>query len=128
MQLDASADLGAPLGNRPGLRSALVVVHRVGEFKVPVELEVEFADDTTERMLWDGQGRYEIFTWPGRRLRSARLDPDSKLLLEAHRLDNHRAAAACRTLSGPSPPATNTRRSAAILATSPKDHARPVPP
>ena len=39
-----------------------------------------------------GQGRYQIFTWPGRRLRSARLDPDSKLLLEGRRLDNHRAA------------------------------------
>ncbi len=70
----------------------LVVVQRVGEFRVPVELEVEFSDDTTERMLWDGQGRYQIFTWPGRRVRAARLDPDSKLLLEGHRLDNHRAA------------------------------------
>ncbi len=71
---------------------AIVVVQRVGEFRVPVELEVEFTDDSTERRLWDGQGRYQIFSWPGRRLRSARLDPDSKLLLEGRRLDNHRAA------------------------------------
>lgn len=71
---------------------AIVVAHRVGEFRVPVELEVEFSDGTRERQLWDGQDRYQIFTWPGRRLRAARLDPDNKLLLEARRLDNHRAA------------------------------------
>jgi hypothetical protein len=89
---DAPDDRELPASQLPDDQiEALVVVHRVGEFKVPVELEVEFADDTTERILWDGQSRYEIFTWPGRRLRSARLDPDSKLLLEARRLDNHRA-------------------------------------
>lgn len=71
---------------------AVIVVHRVGEFRVPVELLVEFNDDTSERVLWDGQGRYQVFTWPGRRVRSAQLDPDEKLLLEARRLDNHRAA------------------------------------
>jgi len=71
---------------------AVVVVHRAGEFRVPVELLVEFNDDTSERVLWDGQDRYHVFTWPGRRVRAAQLDPDDKLLLEAHRLDNHRAA------------------------------------
>ena len=71
---------------------AVVVVHRVGEFRVPVELEVEFADGARERALWDGQARYHVFTWPGRRVRAARLDPDARLLLEGPRLNNHRAA------------------------------------
>ncbi len=83
---------------------AVVVVHRAGEFRIPVELEVEFSDDTIERRLWDGQGRYQIFSWPGRRLRSARLDPDNKLLLEARRLDNHRAATEVAPADGLSRP------------------------
>jgi hypothetical protein len=67
------------------------VVRRIGEFRLPVELEVEFADGTRERSAWSGQERYKVYTWPGRKVRAARLDPDRKLTLEARRLDNHRA-------------------------------------
>lgn len=70
---------------------AVVVVIRTGEFRVPVEIEFEFNDGARERVLWDGEARYHVFTWPGRRVRVARIDPDRKLLLEAHRLDNRRA-------------------------------------
>lgn len=82
----------------------VVVVQRVGEFRVPVELLVEFNDDTRERVLWDGQDRYHIFTWPGRRVRAAQIDPDNKLLLEARRLDNHRAASEFAPADGLSRP------------------------
>ena len=71
---------------------AIVVVARRGEFKVPVEIELEFADDTRERVLWDGQARYRLLSYPGRRIRAARIDPDRKLLLEVRRLDNRRGA------------------------------------
>jgi hypothetical protein len=67
---------------------AVVVVQRKGGFKVPVELVVEFEDDGRERIVWDGRERYHTFTWPGRRLRLAMLDPDGKLLLEGRRTDN----------------------------------------
>jgi len=67
---------------------AVVVVQRKGDFKVPVELVVEFEDDGRERVIWDGRERYQTFTWPGRRLRLAMLDPDGKLLLEGRRTDN----------------------------------------
>jgi hypothetical protein len=67
---------------------AVVVVQRKGDFKVPVELVVEFEDDGRERVLWDGRERHQTFTWPGRRLRLAMLDPDGKLLLEGRRTDN----------------------------------------
>lgn len=82
----------------------LVVVLRTGEFRVPVDVEFEFHDGARERVLWNGEARYHVFTFPGRRVRAARLDPDRKLLLEAHRLDNRRAvndAAAPDGLSGP---------------------------
>ncbi len=83
---------------------AVVVVRRIGEFRVPVELLVEFADGSQERSTWSGQERYRVYAWPGRRIRAARLDPDHKLTLEAQRLDNHRAtgdAARSDGLSGP---------------------------
>ena len=70
----------------------VVVVRRAGEFRLPVTLEVEFADGARERTLWSGEDPYQIFTWPGRRVKSAQLDPDNLLLLEPRRLDNHRAA------------------------------------
>jgi hypothetical protein len=83
---------------------ALVVVHRLGEFRLPVELEVEFSDGTVERSAWDGQARYQIYTWPGKRLRRARLDPDGKLMLEAKRVNNHRAASEAAIADGLSKP------------------------
>lgn len=71
---------------------AVVVVVRRGDFKIPVEIEVEFSDATRERVLWDGVARYRLLSWPGRRVRAARIDPARKLLLEVRRLDNRRGA------------------------------------
>jgi hypothetical protein len=65
-----------------------VILHRRGGLRVPVELLVEFGDGTRERVVWDGQARHHTFTWPGRRVRMAVVDPERKLWLEARRLDN----------------------------------------
>lgn len=81
---------------------ALVV--REGEFRVPVDIEFEFRDGTRERLTWDGQARYRLFTWPGRRLVGVTLDPDDKLLLEGERLDNRIRAAGHRLPDGVSDP------------------------
>lgn len=72
------------------LVETLVVIDRKGEFPVPVELEVEFEDGSTQRRMWDGKARYWAFTFPGKRGIRATIDPDQKLLLEAHTLDNTR--------------------------------------
>ena len=65
--------------------------HRLTREEVFVVLSgaatVEFADGTRERSAWSGQERYKVFSWPGRRVRAARIDPDRKLTLEARRLD-----------------------------------------
>ncbi len=66
-----------------------VVVHRSGGFIVPVELLVEFSDGSEERLLWDAREPTAVFRWSGRRVKSASLDPERLLLLEAARLDNH---------------------------------------
>lgn len=70
----------------------IVVVVRRGEFAVPVEIEVELGDDTRERVLWDGHGKYRVLRWPGKKVRWASIDPDAKLVLEARRFDNVRHA------------------------------------
>ncbi|MGB1274546.1 MAG: M1 family aminopeptidase, partial [Nannocystaceae bacterium] len=96
---DADALVGGEAPEDLGLRVAqldddvietLVVVDRKGGFPVPVELEVEFEDGSTERRTWDGKAEYRAFLFPGKRAVRATLDPDKKLLLEAHTLDNTR--------------------------------------
>jgi len=92
----------------------VVVVRRIGEFRLPVEVEFEFGDGTRERRVWSGRDRYHIFTWPGRRVRSARIDPDNKLLLEARRLDNHRGAPDSAPPNGLSRPVGDLAEAAAL--------------
>lgn len=81
---------------------ALIV--RQGEFRVPVEIEFRFKSGEPERVVWDGQARYRVFTWPGRRLAGVDIDPDDKLLLEAERLNNHVRAPGTRQADGVSDP------------------------
>ena len=69
-----------------------VVVHRRGEFRVPVEVLIEFEDDHRITLLWDGQARHRKFSFPGRRVRLAIVDPSRKILIERTRLDNVRYA------------------------------------
>jgi hypothetical protein len=73
-------------GERP--RDGTIVVHRKGGFRVPVEMLVEFEDGSQETITWDGQARHEIFSFPGKKVRYALLDPNRKLWLESRRLNN----------------------------------------
>ncbi len=72
---------------------ALVMVRRNGGFMLPVEFEVEFEDGEVIRRWWDGRAAYRIFTWPGRRVARATVDPDRHLELESYTLNNTRYAA-----------------------------------
>jgi len=92
----------------------IVVVRRIGEFRVPVEVEIEFGDGTIERRLWAAQDRYHIFSWPGRRVRTARIDPDGKLLLESRRIDNRRTAPDAAVADGLSRPIGNLGEATAL--------------
>jgi len=70
----------------------IVVVQRRGEFILPVVIEVELADGSRDRVIWDGTGRYRVLRWPGQRIRSVSIDPDRRLVLEGRRWDNTRWA------------------------------------
>jgi len=69
--------------------TGLLVLHRAGGFELPVDVLVEFADGSRERLVWDGQKTTAVFSWPGRRIEKASLDPQGKLLLEGNRSNNN---------------------------------------
>jgi len=66
-----------------------VVVHRKGEFVMPVTLEVKFDNGESLRENWDGQDRWHRFSWVKKaRLESAEIDPDHAILLDHDRYNN----------------------------------------
>jgi hypothetical protein len=71
----------------PGFESE-VVVRRLGEVRLPIEVELAFADGRAERVGWDGEERWVRFRVQGPRLLSAEVDPDEVLVLDANRLNN----------------------------------------
>ncbi len=71
---------------------AIVVLHRTGEFVIPVDVEVVFTDGTRERRVWSGRSRLQTLRFEGKRVERVAIDPDGDLVLEFHRLDNHRIA------------------------------------
>lgn len=71
------------------LWSSRVELRQLGEVMLPVEVELVFEGLDPERRLWDGNRRWETWTFerPERLLR-VRLDPDEKLTLDANRMNN----------------------------------------
>ncbi len=83
------ANLEAPVEDLPEDQvEGVVAVRRAGGFVVPVELRIELAGGSVETRVWDAREPATVFTFPGRRVDLATLDPDGKLLLEWRRLDN----------------------------------------
>lgn len=70
----------------------VVVVTRKGDFRVPVEILVEFKEGEPELKLWDGEDEHVTLVFPGRRVKRAVIDPSSKLVLEFRRNNNVRNA------------------------------------
>jgi hypothetical protein len=91
----------------------VVVVHRAGDFEVPVEIEVELADGTIAWRVWSGRTRVRTFVFD-QPVRRARLDPAGKLWLESRRLDNHRFAPGVDFEDGISKPVGDVAESVAI--------------
>ncbi len=70
----------------------VVIIERKGGLRMPVELKVDFTEGTSQRLWWDGEDRYHVFTWPGRRLKRVQIDPDENNLMESARNNNLRYA------------------------------------
>src|SRR5689334_6365520 len=60
-----------------------VVVHRKGEFVLPVEIEIKFDDGSRLREHWDGKDRWTRLSYDKKaKLVSAEVDPDHKVWLD----------------------------------------------
>ena len=72
-----------------------VTTHRIGDFVLPVTLEVVFSDGSKVRETWDGQDRWKTFTYlrPAS-IVSAEVDPDRNVILDVNRFNNSRTVAA----------------------------------
>ncbi len=78
-----------------------VVVHRKGDFVLPVTLEVKFDDGEILRDHWDGQDRWHRYTWQKKaKLVSAEIDPEHGILLDRDRFNNSWAADSKSQASG----------------------------
>ncbi len=69
-----------------------VLVRRLGEVKIPVEILVVFEDGSTIEENWDGQYRWKKFEYSGpSRIRKAIVDPAFKLVIDVDRTNNSMA-------------------------------------
>lgn len=78
-----------------------VTIHRVGDFILPVTLEVIFSDGSKVREHWDpgdaandGNDRWKTFTYLREaKIASAEIDPDHTVALDVSRFNNSRTVA-----------------------------------
>jgi hypothetical protein len=78
-----------------------VIVHRRGNFDLPVLLEAKFDDGSTLRERWDGKDRWHRFAWDRKaKLVSAEIDPDHGYWLDRDRFNNSWTAKADRQATG----------------------------
>ena len=66
-----------------------VVLHRKGDFILPVTVQIIFEDGTIKREHWDGVDRWTRFTYTlNTKVRSAEIDPDHTVLLDKNLFNN----------------------------------------
>ncbi|HEX9653815.1 MAG TPA: M1 family aminopeptidase, partial [bacterium] len=84
-----SPDSSAASGSRDRMFESTVNVRRLGDFKMPVDIAVVFADGEIIREHWDGQGLWKKFRYlrPAR-LVSATVDPENKIPLDINLTNN----------------------------------------
>ena len=86
----AEEDEAAESGGARGYRNR-VMLKQLGEVKLPVEVELRYEDDRTERRIWDGAERWLRWDEVGPdRLLEVRIDPERRLPLDANRLNDSR--------------------------------------
>jgi hypothetical protein len=93
---------------------AIVVLHRTGDFVIPVDVEIVFADGSHERRVWSGRSRVQTLRFEGKKVERVAIDPDGDLVLEFHRLDNHRIAPGAAIDDGVSRPLASMTEGAAL--------------
>jgi len=86
---DLAGSGGAPAAAPPGRFDSRVVVHREGELRLPVQIELTTAGGECIEYSWDGGGRDEIILHTGAHpVTAVRVDPDDAILIDESLLDN----------------------------------------
>jgi hypothetical protein len=66
-----------------------VIVSRLGEVKLPVEVFIKFVNGETLREQWDGQDRWKVFKYQkDTKVLSVEVDPDHKIPLDVNLTNN----------------------------------------
>jgi len=66
-----------------------VIVHRLGEVQVPIEIKLIFEDGTSKFFQWDGKERsYSIEIETDQKIKSAIIDPERKIYLDNNFINN----------------------------------------
>lgn len=72
-----------------GIYNSGVIVHRLGEMKLPVEVLLKYEDGSESLESWDGKSPTHRFkTESASRLISAEIDPDRKIYIDKNFLNN----------------------------------------
>ncbi len=67
----------------------IVIVHRKGDFILPVHLQVKFDNGEVENATWDGKDRWHRFDWTkNAKFVSAEIDPAHQVLLDKDLFNN----------------------------------------
>jgi len=78
-----------PKKSKEDLYESEVLVRRLGEVKIPVDIEVVFENEKVIREKWDGQYRWKKFKYKGPfKIKAAVVDPEFKLVLDVNRTNN----------------------------------------
>ena len=66
-----------------------VVVHRLGGMQLPIEVQINFDDGTSELETWSGKERSKEFVFSGtKQIISAEIDPEWKIYIEENTINN----------------------------------------
>jgi len=86
---NVSDSLTARLSGRDSLYSSVVMIERLGEIMLPVEVLVHFNDSTEVMEKWDGKARYKDFTYTGTgKIDWVKIDPEYKIAMDVNFLNN----------------------------------------
>jgi hypothetical protein len=80
-------DDGDANGAQPEWESRVTVL-RLGEVRMPVEVEVALADGRTIDELWDGRDRWARFRYTGPKVTVAIVDPEGRIAIDVDRTNN----------------------------------------
>ena len=85
----ASDSLKTKLTGIGSLYNSVVMLERIGEIMLPVEVLVHFSDSTEVLESWDGKTRYKDFTYTGTsQIEWVKIDPEYKIAMDVNFINN----------------------------------------